>query len=316
MPDGCPFAYKHGYAFRNSKGKCFGMAWTAAMYYSGELQIEGRMDRCLQCATANMTTGTQKEVKEEEDMNDTEKKIWALIDKYHHSTREKIARVNTFGATGADIPIQLSGIMAHISAGKPCLVQMGVFPPTGAPQHTMLAYAYKYDGPNGTCDIGVYDPNIVGGCCARVIHVKLSKRDPVTNTYLWGNFKYTVQKHDYEVFTYMSASKSLVKETWDYAAGVVDTVGGVIGMINPFSSAELHAYDSQGRHTGPDGYGGIEKGIPGSEYEIEEDSGAQTIIIPSEEPKNFTFKVLGTSAGTRYAAYGFNSGRARSWARQ
>lgn len=49
------------------------------------------------------------------------------------------------------------------------------------------------------------------------------------------------------------------------------------------SLSKLHIYDSQGRHTGINAQGGIETGIPGSEFYVFEDVGQQLAFLPDPD---------------------------------
>jgi hypothetical protein len=58
-------------------------------------------------------------------------------------------------------------------------------------------------------------------------------------------------------------------------------IGGL--SISLGSPAKLHIYDSQGRHTGINAQGGIETGIPGSEFYVFEDVGQQLAFLPDPD---------------------------------
>jgi hypothetical protein len=298
LASGCPFAGYYGYGFINSQNKCFGMSWTAAMYFSGDLTLpSGRTDKYVYDETLGM------DISNPGNLQGNDLKIWQNICDYHDSGKNELLMSRLCTTVSPFFVDELDKIKNDIDAGKVCLLGLGYSNPlnTGA-WHAVAAYAYQYDGPSGKMGIAIYDPNYpyAWGCpCLNsrcmginVIPVQLSVADPITGHYTQARFNY----EGYDTLQYASASKG--ESVTEKAAGQVRNAKGFVASLNPFSSAEFHAYDGQGRHTGPDGTGGVEKGIPGSEYEIDEATGAQSIIVPSEGSGNFTLRVLGRSAGT------------------
>jgi parallel beta-helix repeat protein len=289
LANGCSFAGYHGYAFTNSEGKCFGMSRTAAMYYNGDLSIPGRSDNYLYEATENMDPA---DATNKTNWTADENNIWENVTKWHDSLGYQALK-GKLASTGPGLFVdELDKIKSDIDNNKVCVVGLGYsnWLKTGD-LHAVAAYAYNYNGPAGTMNIAIYDPNYhycygqycyPTDCGFRTIDVSLSRTLPGTDKYTEARFNY----HGYDMLQYASA-----EEAW------YEKVGGYVANLNPLSGAELHAYDSQGHHTGPDGQGGIEEQIPGSEYEIDEATGAQTLIIPSEGEGNFTFEVRGTSSG-------------------
>ncbi len=75
-------------------------------------------------------------------------------------------------------------------------------------------------------------------------------------------------------------------------------------LLPPFQArlwhqcAELHVYDFGQRHVGPDGQGGVELGIPGSEY-LTDDAGKVDMIAiaATDVSAKYTVEVVGTSTG-------------------
>jgi len=337
---GCPFDCYYGYSFGNYYSKCLGMAWTAAMYYNGDLTIPGRSDKYLWEATEDMDQkfrdASSEGVDPETKMNDDEKDIWKEIKDYHDSGKGILSmlKLNTV------LPHCCSGdvekIKNDINKGKACLVALGS---AGKPiKHFLMAHEYTtyVQGGNTIVKIWVYDPSArcdsnhnryfeSPKCGDSSIELELVEH-PIPGTdsaTTWVYFEYQVASKKFdEVVQYASASKSV--SMTEKAAGVVGEVGGVVGGVvyqvaekaekQAYSSAGLveasnqcsdlcsgakfHAYDSQGRHTGPDGMGGVEKGIPGSEYEVDEATGLQVIVIPSGGGEDITFNVEGAAEGT------------------
>lgn len=297
MSDGCPFSNKHGYGFSNhvAGGKCFGMSMTAGKYYTGDMQIPGRTDKCLSCATSNMIAGNQ--MQHFANMTKEEKTIWQRIVDKQNSAKNWLETARCWLMTDFDNAIQISGIMESIDQGEPCLVTLGR---SGLGRkdehHTVIAYAYRYDGPTGKCDIALYDPNKVGGACtADQINLTLSNKDPVTETYLTASFKYKISGKDYDVLAFapLSWQETLKEEIID----TVKTPFKYIATMAVNSAAELHLFDSQGRHTGPVSTGDFEQGIPNSAFELDSLSGSQTIVVVREQDEPFTFEVRGQEDG-------------------
>ena len=291
LASGCSFAGYHGYQFENTMAKCFGMSRTAAMYYNGDLTIPGRSDKYLYNATENMrpARATNKA-----GWNADENKTWENVIKWHDSGKYWALKVRLASTVPPFFVDELDKIANDLDNNKVCVIGLGyssLFNMGDA--HAVAAYAYNYSGSAGTMNIAVYDPNHPydpnhryfpnTGCGFRTIDISLSGLVPMLNKYTKARFSYD----GYDILQYASAEEA-----------VYEKVEGYLARLNPFSGAELHAYDSQGRHTGPDGNGDIENEIPGSKYELDEATGAQTLIIPSEGEENFTFKVQGTSAGT------------------
>jgi hypothetical protein len=73
------------------------------------------------------------------------------------------------------------------------------------------------------------------------------------------------------------------------------TIGGK--FIRLKCPANLHVYDSQGRHTGLNQTGGIDLEIPGSEFYFSVDSSLQLIFIPGFDLDVCTIDVVGESSG-------------------
>jgi hypothetical protein len=79
---------------------------------------------------------------------------------------------------------------------------------------------------------------------------------------------------------------------WDWS---VTINGKYISLKCP---ANLHVYDSQGRHTGLNQSGGIDLEIPGSEFYFSQDSSMQLIFIPGFDLSDvYTIDVQGESTG-------------------
>jgi hypothetical protein len=71
-----------------------------------------------------------------------------------------------------------------------------------------------------------------------------------------------------------------------------------MAIFSIFSPADLHIYDSQGRHVGLDAKGVIEKQIPGAIYITPEGTGYKTILIPdADETGEYRVVARGTAAG-------------------
>jgi hypothetical protein len=68
---------------------------------------------------------------------------------------------------------------------------------------------------------------------------------------------------------------------------------GILSYVH--SPVELHAYDSQGRHVGPDEQGNIEERIPGAFYLRSED--LKVLWIP-DASQTYTLEMRGTGSGT------------------
>jgi Tol biopolymer transport system component len=65
------------------------------------------------------------------------------------------------------------------------------------------------------------------------------------------------------------------------------------------SPVELHVYDAQGRHVGPNPAGDIDLEIPGAEYEADLEAGRSLVKIPHFESKQgYRIVLKGTGAGT------------------
>jgi parallel beta-helix repeat protein len=276
LGNGCAFKGYHGYAFKNSKGKCFGMSWTAVLYYNGDLTIPGRTDRYLWDATKGMKK-EDRGVKERKNMTANETKIWDLVEDYDSGSRNRNHGILLTGGAvvgGIGMDVQVKRIKADINQGFACLVNLGfssLLKKGLNEYHTVLAYDYQdsKDDQDNITEIAIYDPNQNRQCSYKVIKI--------TN----GKFTYQAEEggNTYDFLLYVSPTPTKGE-----------------------SSLELHAYDSQGRHTGPDGKGGVEREITDSDYVMAEATGDQTITIPTEGGENFTFKVLGTSAGTFHMA--------------
>ncbi len=318
---GCPFSGYHGYAFENKHDKCFGMSWTAAIYYHGELTIPpNRTDKYLWDATQNMRDYVGLTHLNEGGLSGDEKTIWDRIKDYQDSGRNCLS---TNSIRGQPLPgesnyahviqAELQKIKDSLDQGKACLVglkgkESGGKGASGKVFHAVVAYDYEYYPLTNVAgqtfeeewDIAIYDPNywydprpIAHPWCGdEFLHIKLYGYCPTKPEYSTASFTYG----DYTNLKYVSAAKNQTKT--EQAAGLVNP-GGIIASLSPFDgSAEFHAYDSLGRHTGPDGTGGVEKGIPESEYEIDEATGEQSIVIHTEGEEDFTFEVRGASEGT------------------
>jgi hypothetical protein len=96
---------------------------------------------------------------------------------------------------------------------------------------------------------------------------------------------------------YVSPAKD---ESWaEQAAGFVNPGGLLVSLHTPGvgeGTAELHVFDSLDRHTGPDGGGGFEEGIPESAFQRDED-GAQHVAIHNDTGERFTIQILAVAAG-------------------
>ena len=297
LPSGCPFGGYYGYAFDNPHGKCFGMSWTAAMYHSGDLTLPGRTDKYVYDATLGMDPSNSGS------FTGDPKIMWDRIVDYHSSGKYKLLKTKLASTVSPLFVDELDKIRDDLDAGKVCILGLGHSNPLNTGDwHAVAAYAYEYNGPSGKMEIAIYDPNYYyrSGCpCGTshcwgisVISVQLSAADPITGKYNAAQFDY----EGYDTLQYASASKQ--ESRAEQLAGLTNP-GGFLVSLNPLGGdAELHAYDSQGRHTGPDGSGGVENEIPESEYEIDEATGVQVIAIHSEGGENFTFQVQGASEGT------------------
>jgi hypothetical protein len=72
-----------------------------------------------------------------------------------------------------------------------------------------------------------------------------------------------------------------------------------MAIFSIFSPADLHVYDSQGRHVGLNEKGGLEKLIPGALYITPEGTDYKTILIPDAgENEEYTVVARGTGSGT------------------
>jgi hypothetical protein len=84
--------------------------------------------------------------------------------------------------------------------------------------------------------------------------------------------------------------KSLLKLPGDWSK---------LAIFSLFSPADLHVYDSQGRHVGINEEGGIESQIPGAMYIIPEGTDYKIILIPdAEEEDEYTIVAKGTDSGS------------------
>jgi hypothetical protein len=71
-----------------------------------------------------------------------------------------------------------------------------------------------------------------------------------------------------------------------------------MAIFSIFSPADLHIYDSQGRHVGLDANGVIEKQIPGAIYITPEGTAYKTILIPdADETGEYRVVARGTATG-------------------
>jgi hypothetical protein len=71
-----------------------------------------------------------------------------------------------------------------------------------------------------------------------------------------------------------------------------------LAVFSLFSPAELHIYDSQGRHVGLDADGELEIQIPGVLYITPEGSDYKTILIPDADvTEEYSIVVKGTGTG-------------------
>ncbi len=72
-----------------------------------------------------------------------------------------------------------------------------------------------------------------------------------------------------------------------------------LAIFSIFSPAQLHVYDSVGRHVGVDEKGVLETEIPGSIYIHPAGTGYKTILIPDADvSQEYTLEITGTDTGT------------------
>ena len=72
-----------------------------------------------------------------------------------------------------------------------------------------------------------------------------------------------------------------------------------MAVFSIFSPADLHVYDSQGRHVGLDNNGKLETQIPGAIYINPEGTAYKTILIPdADETEEYRVVARGTGTGT------------------
>lgn len=72
-----------------------------------------------------------------------------------------------------------------------------------------------------------------------------------------------------------------------------------LAIFSLFSPADLHVYDSMGRHVGINEAGELEKQIPGAIYITPEGTDYKTILIPDADVKDeYTIVAKGTASGT------------------
>jgi parallel beta-helix repeat protein len=295
LTNGCSFGGYYGYHFDNSEGKCFGMSRTAAMYYNGDLTIPGRSDKYLYGATQNMDPSSSTN---QAGWNADEKEIWENVNKWHGSKKYTALKLRLASTVPPFFVDELGKIKDDIDDNKVCVIGLGHSNPLNLGDwHAVAAYAYKYDGSSGKMEIAIYDPNHeytfnpdprLTHCGYETISINLSGFLPPQN-YVPQLNKYTEARFSYDGY-----------DTLQYAAAeeaLYEKLGGYAARLNPFSAAELHAYDHLGRHTGLTASGEIAEEIPGSEYEKDEQSGAQTIFVPMNGPDNVSFEIRGTSAG-------------------
>ncbi len=85
----------------------------------------------------------------------------------------------------------------------------------------------------------------------------------------------------------------------DDCDGCDDAAGGGTDLeLTAGAAAEIHLYDSQGRHTGPDGSGGVDLQIPGSEYLRYPTPGRSSIIVHGGDAGGgYRAVVAGVAAG-------------------
>ena len=71
----------------------------------------------------------------------------------------------------------------------------------------------------------------------------------------------------------------------------------VLSLLKVKSDGYLHIYDSQGRHTGPDGQGNIEAGIPGSYYIRFDEIKVTLLALGTAAVDEYRFEVEGKEEG-------------------
>ena len=285
LSSGCPFKGYYGYDFANSEGKCFGMAWTAALSYNGDLAIPGVSNKYLWDATQGMSKANG-DVKKRQNMTAAEQDIWDMVLDYHGGSRNRNhAILLTGGAAmlGRDMHIQVNKIKSDLDLGYACLVDLGfssLLKKGTNEYHTVVAYDYRDRtvGQDDITEFAIYDPNQYDECSHAIIEIKN------------GSFSYTNGGPVYDFLIYVSPTPKTQLEEEGYFQGFA-------AWANALSAVELHAYDAQGRHTGPDGQGGVERQIPKSDYMRIEETGDQTILVYSQGGEDITFQVLGAEPG-------------------
>lgn len=132
------------------------------------------------------------------------------------------------------------------------------------------------------------------GFSVSVLDLKFSQRGPFGP--LWSEGEQMSKRWEYP-YEWAAGLPEYPKPFW---TSFIQLPGdwSKLAIFSLFSPADLHIYDSEGRHVGVDEKGEIEKQIPGAVYIAPEGTQYKTIVIPNADvSQEYTVVVNGTDSG-------------------